>query len=70
MVRDTAEQVAQTRFGIDFVELCSADEAVDCGGTFSAGIHAAEQVVPLSGSDTRNARSTGRLSISNWPSSQ
>ena len=44
MVGDAREHLAQVSFGIDVVELGGADQAVNCGGTFAAGVGACEQV--------------------------
>jgi hypothetical protein len=45
VIRDACEHEAQIRFRIDAVEFCGANEAVDCGGTFAAGVCSGEQLV-------------------------
>ena len=45
VVGDAREHVAQVRFGIDVVQLGRAEQAVDSGGAFAAGVGAREQVI-------------------------
>ena len=51
MVGDAGQHVAEIRFGIETVEFGGADQAVDRGGAFAAGIGAGEQVVLAAQSD-------------------
>jgi hypothetical protein len=43
MVNDTADGVGQPGLGIDAVQLCGLDQAVDGGGTVAALIRACKQ---------------------------
>jgi len=45
VIGDAGEHVAQVCFRIDVVQLRGADQAVDCGSAFAAGIRSREQVV-------------------------
>ncbi|MGF6974494.1 hypothetical protein QFZ94_002944 [Paraburkholderia sp. JPY465] len=45
MLGDAREHEAQIRLWIDAVEFCGANEAVDRGGTFAAGVCSSEQIV-------------------------
>src|SRR5271155_2033793 len=45
MIGDAGQHISEIRFGIETVELGGADQAVDRGGTLTAGIGAGEQVV-------------------------
>jgi hypothetical protein len=45
MICDDAEHVAQVGFGVDSVERAGFDQAVDRGGSLSAGVGSGEQPV-------------------------
>lgn len=56
MLCDAGKHVTQISLGIDVVQLCCPDEAVDRGGTFTAGIRAGKEVIPPSdGHSTQRA---------------
>ena len=45
VIGDALNNVAQIRFRVEAIELGGADQAVDAGGAFAAGIRAAEELV-------------------------
>ena len=51
VIGDAGQHVSEIRFGIETVEFGGADQAVDRGGAFAAGIRAGEQVILAAQSD-------------------
>jgi hypothetical protein len=66
MLCDTLEHVAQIGFRIDVVELGSADQRVDPGSTFPAGICTGKQVV-LAPKRDASQRSLGSVVVQFGP---
>jgi hypothetical protein len=69
VIGDARQHVPQIRFRGKAIQLGSADQTVDCGGAFTAGIRSCEQVFLSTRATVRNARSAALLSISMRPSS-
>jgi hypothetical protein len=48
VISDAGKYEAQICLGIDVIEFCCPNEAVNRGGTFTAGVRAGKEVVPPS----------------------
>jgi hypothetical protein len=68
VVSNSLDDEAQISFRVEVVEFRRADQAVNRGGTITAGIRAGKQEILASKGDARNARSAALLSISMRPS--
>ena len=45
MVGDAGEDIAQVSFRVEAVQLGCADQAVESGGTFTAGVGSREEII-------------------------